>query len=74
MRLNPHLANAFYGRGWAYEHKGDYDHSIQDFDKAVRQNLHLAIAWRERGFAFTHKNDYDHAIQTTMRCRVVESK
>ena len=35
IELNPRYGKAYYNRGNAYEHKGEYDLAISDFTKAL---------------------------------------
>ena len=57
------LAKAFYDRGLAFAHKGDYDRAIQDYDEALRLTPIFADAFYSRGAAHANEGDYDHAFQ-----------
>ena len=59
---NPKDAAAYFSRGGAYGHKGDYDHAISDYDKAIELNPHYAQAYSSRGRAFASKGDYTRAV------------
>lgn len=59
--MNPNLADAFDGRGWAYAQKGDYDRAIQD-NQALRINPIDAHALRNRSLAYARKGDYLRAM------------
>ena len=61
--VNPSDANAFCGRGSVYAHRGDIDHAISDYDKALRLNPSLANALYDPGNAYVLNGDYDRAIQ-----------
>lgn len=63
-KLSPEdLPKAFILRGYAYRTKGDYNHAILDFDKAIQLKPDLANAFNNRGLAYDYKGDYDHAIK-----------
>src|SRR5258706_599885 len=57
------LAGAFFNRGNAYEAKGQYDRSIQDFDSAIKLTPDFADAFSNRGGAYLLKNQADLAIK-----------
>lgn len=62
--LTPYeLVHSLNSRGWAYRRKGDYDHSIQDYDRAVQLKPDYAEAFNGRGLAYYGKNEYERAIQ-----------
>ena len=63
IRLNPRDADAFDGRGGAYNSKGEYDRAIQDFDQAIRLEPNAAHAFYNRGSAYYMKIEYDRAIR-----------
>jgi len=48
--------------GNAYYDKGDYDHAIQDYAKAIELKPDFAEAYFNRGLAYNNKGDYDRAI------------
>ena len=50
-------------RGAAYGEKGEYDHAIEDYTKAVNLKPNYAEAYSNRGDAYGKKGDYDHAIE-----------
>jgi tetratricopeptide (TPR) repeat protein len=56
------LTAAYYNRGRAYEKKGEVDHAIADYDKAIALERHLAPAYFNRGNAYYSKGKLDHAI------------
>lgn len=63
-KLSPEdLPKAFILRGYAYRTKGDYNHAILDFDKAIQLKPDLANAFNNRGLAYDYEGDYDHAIK-----------
>ncbi len=55
-------AQAYNDRGFAYARKGDYDHAIADFDKAIALAPRDAMAYSGRGLVYAEKGDYDRAI------------
>ncbi len=57
------LALTISDRGNAYLVKKDYDHAIQDFNRAIQLKHAFAEAFRSRGSAFAGKQDYRRAIQ-----------
>ena len=56
------ITAAYYNRGVAYEKKGEVDHAIADYDKAIALDRHLAPAYFNRGNAYYSKGKVDHAI------------
>jgi lipoprotein NlpI len=63
IRLDPHSAIAFHGRGYAYYASHDADRAIQDFNEAIQLEPQYGDAFRERARAYEDKFDYPHAIQ-----------
>ncbi len=51
IRLNPTTAEAYCGRGQAYENKGEHNKAIADCTEAIRLNPKLARAYGNRGIA-----------------------
>jgi tetratricopeptide (TPR) repeat protein len=56
------LAGAYTNRGDAYNHKGQYDRAIEDYNKAIQLNPNLAVAYNNRGVAYADKGQYGKAI------------
>ena len=54
--------NAYYNRGNAYRAKGDHDHAIADYTKAIELNPKVAGYYDGRGDAYKAKGDLDKAI------------
>ncbi|MHC4595597.1 MAG: tetratricopeptide repeat protein [Planctomycetota bacterium] len=46
---------------YAYNNKGEYEHAIAEFTKALEINPSLAEAYNNRGFAYYRKGEYDRA-------------
>ena len=55
-------AIAYYVRAGAYKTKGDNDHAIADYTKAIEANAHYADAYAGRGIVHQIKGDNDDAI------------
>jgi tetratricopeptide (TPR) repeat protein len=55
-------ANAYVGRGLAWQIKGNRDRAISDFTDAIRLNPKDALAYNNRGLAWNEKGDHDRAI------------
>jgi tetratricopeptide (TPR) repeat protein len=73
---NP-VAIAYIGRGSAWNGKADYDHAIEDFDRAL--TLHPAsalasLAYNNRGTAYNGKGDYNRAIEDFNQAIELDSK
>lgn len=54
---------AYNNRGVAYWEKGDHDHALRDFDKAIALNPDYAEAYNNRGVAYRKKDEHARAIQ-----------
>ena len=52
IRLDPKLAKAYGGRGFAYCEKGDFDRAIADYTQAIRLEPKFAVAYWGRGLAY----------------------
>ena len=55
-------AKAYKNRGDAYNHKGDYDLAITDYNTAIQFNPN-AKTYISRGVTYAIKGSYDHAIK-----------
>ena len=62
IRLNPRLALAYGGRGFAYSQKDDWDKAIADCTEAIGLDPKLGLAYSSRGFAYLQKKEWDKAI------------
>jgi len=59
------IGNAYIGRGQHYYEKDDYDHAIEDFDRAMPyQPSYLQLAYGNRGNAYAMKGDTDKALDS----------
>jgi len=56
------LAVAFNNRGTVYQDKRDDDHSIADYDQAIRLNPKYALAFYNRAWSYYRKKSYARAI------------
>ena len=56
------LAASYYGRGFAYYRKSDYDRAIHDFDRAIGLQPTLATAFVKRADAYQAIRQYERAM------------
>jgi tetratricopeptide (TPR) repeat protein len=56
------VAGAHYNRGISYSSKGDFDHAIADYGKAVGLNPNFTEAYYNRGTLYNAKRAYQRAI------------
>jgi tetratricopeptide (TPR) repeat protein len=54
-------ADVYFYRGNAYVNKGDLDHAITDFNKAIILEPDLAVGYNNRGITYANKGDYAQA-------------
>jgi Tfp pilus assembly protein PilF len=55
---------AYYNRGLAYEHLGNYRQAIEDYDKSIEINPNFHVrAYYNRGVAYTMLGNYPQAIE-----------
>ena len=71
---NPNDVIAYHNRGDAYGQKGDFDHAIADYTKAIELNPNYAPAYNSRGRAYTSKGDYVHAVADVTRAGELSPK
>ena len=50
-------------RGRSYEHRGDYEHAIEDYTKAIELDPYFAAAYNNRGATYYKKGNYDRAVE-----------
>ncbi len=62
IKLDPKNAVAYYDRGVAYGHMGEYDKEITDCTEAIRLDPKLAVAYCSRGAAYHAETRYDSAL------------
>src|SRR5208282_3609343 len=53
---------AYFNRAGAYQIKGDYDHAVEDFGKALEIDPKSSVILSARGAAYRAKGDLDHAL------------
>ena len=63
VQLNSNNAQAYFGRGTAYDDLGQYERAIKDFDKAIQLNPNYDYAYNNRGGAYADLGQYERAIQ-----------
>lgn len=63
QRLKTDLAFAYFGRGYAYFNKNEYDKTIADYNMAIELDNSLILAYYNRGLAYQYKKDYNKAIE-----------
>jgi tetratricopeptide (TPR) repeat protein len=66
-RPDPQNADAYHGRGYAYNAKGEYDLAIAEFNKTIRLKPANYVAISDRGIAYYNKGQYDRAIENQDR-------
>ncbi len=62
IRLNPHVAVAYYNRGLSLYQQGDYDGAIVDYNDALRLDPQYAMAYNNRAFVSYHQGNFDNAL------------
>jgi uncharacterized caspase-like protein len=62
IRLDPKLASAYGGRGYAYYEQKEYDLAIADYSKAIRFDPTYAVIYNNRGMSYFEQKEYDLAI------------
>jgi hypothetical protein len=67
IERNPKDVIAYHNRGEAYGLKGDIDHAISDYTKAIVLDPNYAPAYNSRGRAYVSKGDYVRAVDDVTR-------
>ena len=62
IALNEGLADAYYGRGCAYQQLGKEKRAIKEYTRAIKFNSTMATAYLNRGLAYTTTQNYRRAI------------
>ena len=57
------LAGAYYNKGIAHYHRGQYVLAIENWDQAIRINPGHGKAYNNRGLAYNNLGQYERAIQ-----------
>jgi tetratricopeptide (TPR) repeat protein len=63
ISVNDRNADAFFNRGWLYEHKGDLELAQKDYSKAVELNKKHKDAYYNRGLLYIKMKRYEEAIK-----------
>jgi tetratricopeptide (TPR) repeat protein len=61
LRERPDDPNAYFNRGFVYEHRGDLPHAIADFSEVVRLRPDDPAAYYYRWAAYRDLGDEEHA-------------
>jgi tetratricopeptide (TPR) repeat protein len=67
IRISPFLAEAYLGRGAAYEGLGDHERALADFDQAIQCDPRLAQTFIQRARIRTETGDLDGAFADLSR-------
>lgn len=67
IRISPYLADAYCGRGAAYQGLGDPDRALADYDRAVQCDPRLTHALLQRARIRTEAGDVDGALADLAR-------
>ncbi len=62
IRIAPHLAEAYCGRGAAYQGLGDLDRALDDYNQAIQRDPRLVGAYMHRARIRTETGDFDGAL------------
>jgi len=62
IKLDPNIAEAYFGRGRGYLRKGDNSRAVADYSQAIRLNPNDLISYSNRGRAYARMGDYDNAV------------
>ncbi len=65
IELNPKFGAAYWNRAIAYDYKGDYHASINDYDSALKyyaNSIDLTTLHKNRGMVYNDMREYDSAI------------
>jgi tetratricopeptide (TPR) repeat protein len=65
IRLEPHSAHGYLGRGQTYAKEGDYDRAIEQFEKALEKQSDYYEAYAEIGYAYADMGKIDEARELT---------
>jgi tetratricopeptide (TPR) repeat protein len=63
LRIAPHLAEAYCGRGAAHQGLGDLDRAIDDYNQAIQRDPRLVVAFMHRARIRTETGDLDGALE-----------
>jgi len=60
--VDPRLASAYGGRGFAFTRLGDWQRAIADYDRAIELEPQYAGTYHDRGVAYERMGDYQRAL------------
>lgn len=63
IELEPNYFLAYNERGRTYSNLGQYERTIQDFDKAIELNPNESLVYNNRGLAYVRLKKYEQSIQ-----------
>jgi tetratricopeptide (TPR) repeat protein len=63
IRLNPQYAQAYYGRGVAYDTIFDFARAMENYNEAIRLNQQFGEAYYNRGRLHFNNGDYNRAVE-----------
>ncbi len=67
IRIAPHLAEAYCGRGAAYQGLGDLDRALDDYNQAIQYDPRSVVAFMQRARIRTETGDCDGALADLSR-------
>lgn len=62
ITLDNQNADAFYNRGWIYEHKGEFEKAVKDYTRALTIDKSQTDAYYNRGLIYLVQGKYSLAI------------
>jgi tetratricopeptide (TPR) repeat protein len=62
IRIAPHLAEAYCGRGAAYQGLGDLDRALNDYNQAIQRDPRSVVAYMHRARIRTENGDCEGAL------------
>jgi tetratricopeptide (TPR) repeat protein len=65
---------AYYDRGTAYFHKGEYARALVDFSKAIDLNPQNPIGYIARSAVYAVRKEYNHALADANKAIALEPK
>ena len=75
LALNPANRDAIQGLGWSYFGLGQFEKSLEHFDKAIRLSPHdtdLATWYDGKSYGYFGLKKYDDAIEWARRASVID--
>ncbi len=62
--VDPRLASAYSGRGFAFTRLGDWQRAIADYDRAIELEPQYAGTYHDRGVTYERMGDYRRALDS----------